>query len=87
MVMAGLLLAVCQLVLLPPFIKMVGITNFQRLGCGVGVAAFLAVPGLTSIVWDYDSLFSLSVIANNLIMCSLGSVSENQGEHMGPYPA
>ncbi|CAM9674846.1 unnamed protein product, partial [Ectocarpus sp. 6 AP-2014] len=75
MVMAGLLLAVCQLVLFPPFIKMVGITYFQRLGCGVGVAAFLAVPGLTSIGWDYDSLFSLSVVANNLIMCSLGSIS------------
>ncbi|CAB1097633.1 unnamed protein product [Ectocarpus sp. CCAP 1310/34] len=75
LVMAGLMLAVCQFVLFPSFIKMVGITSFQRLGCGVGVATFLAVPGLTSIGWDYDSLFSLSVVANNLILCSLGSIT------------
>ena len=71
-------MAVCQLVLFPPFINMVGIANYQRLGCGVGVAAFLAIPGLPSISWDDDSLFSLSVIVNCLVMCSLGAVSETQ---------
>lgn len=77
--MSGVLLAVCQFVLFPPFVKMAGVTNFQRLGYGVGVAAFLAIPGLPSIGWDYNSLFSLSVVVNNLVMCSLSAVSETRG--------
>ena len=68
-------MAVCQLVLFPPFIKMVGIMTWQRLGCVVGIAAFVAVPAVKSLSWDYTSLFVVSVLVNAISTFCLGAVS------------
>lgn len=68
-------MAACQLVLFPPTIKMVGIMTWQRLGCGVGVAAFVTVPAVKTISWDHNSLFIVSVLVNTISMCCLGAVS------------
>lgn len=68
-------MATCQLVVFPPFIKMVGISAWQRLGCGVGVAAFVAVPAVKTLSWGYNSLFFGSVLVNATVALCLGAVS------------
>eukprot|EP00752_Nemacystus_decipiens_P004106 g3756.t1 len=75
LVATGVLMAMCQLVLFPPLIKMVGIMTWQRLGCGVGVAAFAAVPAIKTFSWDYNSLFIGSVLVNAIATFCLGAVN------------
>ncbi|CAN0329264.1 unnamed protein product, partial [Pylaiella littoralis] len=67
LVMTGAVTAPCQLFLFPPLIKMVGVMTWQRLGCGVGVAVFLAIPSIRILSQNYRSLFVLSVAANSLV--------------------
>lgn len=69
-------MGVLQLVLFPPLIKVVGIAMWQRLGFFFGVLAFLAVPAVKTLSWNYASLFVASVVTNTLVMCSLGAVSD-----------
>eukprot|EP00903_Cladosiphon_okamuranus_P010972 g10363.t1 len=64
LVSTGVLMAFCQVFVFPPSIKMVGIMTWQRLGCGVGVFAFVAVPAVKTFSWDYNSLFIASVLVN-----------------------
>ncbi|CAM9177422.1 unnamed protein product [Scytosiphon promiscuus] len=74
LVATGVMMAAFQLVLFPPLIKMLGIMTWQRLGCGVGIAAFLAVPGASILSWNHSSLVALSVAVNTLANCSLGAI-------------
>ncbi|CAM9674916.1 unnamed protein product [Ectocarpus sp. 6 AP-2014] len=74
LVMTGVLMACCQLLLFPPLIKMVGITTWQRLGCRIGIAAFLAIPAVDVFSWNFNSLVGVSVAANTLANCSCGAV-------------
>lgn len=75
LVTTGAIMAVCQLVLFPPLIKMLGIMTWQRLGCGLGIAAMVAFPGVAVLSWDHRSLVFLSVAVNTLANCSFGAVS------------
>lgn len=73
----GVLMSVFQLVFFPPFIKVVGIAAFQRLGFLISIPAFLAVLAVKMLIsWNYPSLFAASVVANTLALCSLWAVSE-----------
>lgn len=81
MVATGAMMAMFQLFLFPPLIKMLGIMTWQRLGCGVGIAAFLAVPGVAVLSWNDGSLVALSVAVNTFANCSLGAVSSRSGRH------
>lgn len=74
--MTGLFMGCVQMLLLPPIIKMVGITNWQRVGFCVGALAFIAIPSVRSLSWNYRSLFSASVAANTFAACGLSAVSE-----------
>lgn len=69
-------MAFCQLCILPPVIMMVGIMTWQRLGCRVGVVAFIAVPAVKTFTWDYNSLFIGSVLVNAIAIFCMGAVSE-----------
>ncbi|CAM9856631.1 unnamed protein product, partial [Ectocarpus sp. 12 AP-2014] len=75
LVMTGLFMACFQLLLLPPLIKVVGITNWQRVGFCVGALAFIAIPSVRSFSWNYPSLFSASVAANTFASCGLAAVT------------
>lgn len=75
--MTGVLMSASQLALFPPFIKVVGIAAFQRLGFLVGIPAFLAVPAVKMLSWNYPTLFAASVVVNMLAMSSLWAVSES----------
>ena len=72
----GMLMTLLEVVLSPPFIKIVGIGTWQRLGFIVGVPAIVAVPAVKLLSWNYPSLFVVSVIVNTLALCALGAVSE-----------
>lgn len=68
-------MAVLQLFILPPIMKVVGIGTWQRLGCVVGVLAFLAVPAVKALSWNYPSLFAASVTVNTFALCGAAAVS------------
>lgn len=74
--MTGLFMACFQLLLLPSLIKVVGITNWQRVGFVVGALAFIAIPCVRSLSWNYPSLFSASVAANTFASCGVAAVSD-----------
>lgn len=74
--MTGVLMSVFQLVFFPRFIKVVGIAAFQRLGFLVCIPAFLAVPFIKMLSWNYPTLFAASVVANSLALSSLWVVSD-----------
>lgn len=73
--MAGALMGLLQLVIFPPLIKILGIATWQRLGIIFGALAFLAVPAVRTLSWNSPSLFAASVVANTLVICSMGAVS------------
>ncbi|CAN0081848.1 unnamed protein product [Ectocarpus sp. 12 AP-2014] len=75
LVMTGLFMACFQLLFLPPLIKVVGITNWQRVGFCVGALAFIAIPSVRSFSWNYASLFSASVVVNTFASCGLAAVT------------
>ncbi|CAN0090137.1 unnamed protein product [Ectocarpus sp. 4 AP-2014] len=75
LVMTGFFMACFQLLLLPPLIKVVGITNWQRVGFCVGALAFIAIPSVRSLSWNYSSLFSASVAVNTFASCGLAAVT------------
>lgn len=74
LVVTGVLMTVFQLVVFPPVIKAVGVATWQRIGFVAGIPAFLAVPAVKMLSWNYPSLFAASVGANTLTLCSLGAV-------------
>lgn len=74
--MTGVLMAVFQLLLFPPLIKVVGIATCQRLAFLASVPALLVVPAVKMLSWNYPSLFTVSVTANTLANCCVGVVSE-----------
>lgn len=74
--LTGIILAVLQLGIFPPTIRCVGIVNWQRAGCLLGVPVFLAVPNARFFSWNESSLFAVSVLDNILSNCCISSVSE-----------
>lgn len=75
LLVTGVLMSLIQLLVVPPVIKLVGIATWQRLGSVIGIPAFIAVPSVTMLSWNYSSLFAVSVTANTLVFCSLAAVS------------
>ena len=72
---AGLFLMVLQLGIIPHATEQVGIVKWQRVGCIVGVPAFLAVPCARLFSWSDTSLFVELVVADVLATCCLSAVS------------
>lgn len=72
--LTGIILAVLQLGVFPSLIKCVGIVNWQRAGCLLGVPVFLAIPNVKSLSWNESSLFAVNVMGNLLAFCSISSV-------------
>ena len=78
--LTGIILAVMQLGVFPPLIKFVGIVNWQRAGCLLGVPVFLAVPNARFLSWNESSLFAVNVLTNLLAFCSISSVRRSPEE-------
>lgn len=73
---AGLIAAVLQLVVFPRVIKVLGITVWQRTGCLLAIAAFIAVPLSKGLSWNNTgSLFLVSVANTAFVYCSMAMVS------------
>lgn len=66
---AGLIVAMLQFFVFPGVVKVLGITIWQRIGCLVGIPAFLVASGAQSLSWNNISLFVVSVASTALIYC------------------
>lgn len=45
--MTGAIMAVAQLFIFPPVIKVLGAVKWMRIGCLLGISTFLAIPNVT----------------------------------------
>eukprot|EP00904_Undaria_pinnatifida_P010340 jgi/Undpi1/6436/HiC_scaffold_20.g08917.m1 len=63
---AGILMMILDLGIIPHLTQRVGVVTWQRAGCIVGVPAFLAVPCVRMFTWDDSSLFVASVVTQLL---------------------
>ena len=70
----GIFMTVLQLGVFPPIIRLVGIVNWQRVGCLLSVPFLLAVPYAKMLSWDEGSLFAVTVLGKLLVTCSVGTV-------------
>ncbi|CAM9485595.1 unnamed protein product, partial [Laminaria digitata] len=72
---AGLIGAVSQLAMFPRVVKILGITNWQRIGCLLAVPAFIVVPCSKALSWNDRSLFLVSVASTALVYCCMAMVN------------
>lgn len=72
--MTGIVMCVLQLCVVPGLIKKVGVVNWQRAGCLVGIPIFLAVPNAKFFSWNESSLLGVAVLTNLLVNICIGSV-------------
>lgn len=76
--MTGVIMAVAQLVIFPPVIKILGVVKWMRIGCLLGISTFLAIPNVTFFSWNYSTLFAVSVAGVTVVNCCLAAVSEQK---------
>ncbi|CAM9145508.1 unnamed protein product, partial [Hapterophycus canaliculatus] len=76
-VLTGLLMAAFQLSMFPPIIKAIGLTAWQRIGFILSSLAFLTVPAVKMVSWNYASLYAASVAANTLVNCGMSAAVLN----------
>lgn len=72
---AGVIMAVAQLFIFPSVIKYIGAVKWMRIGCLLGISAFLAVPNVTFFSWNSSTLFAMSVAGVTVVNCCLAAVS------------
>lgn len=68
-------MAVFQLSMFPPIIRLIGLTAWQRIGFALSALAFLTVPAVKVVSWNYASLYAASVTANTFVNCGMSAVS------------
>ena len=72
---AGLIVAAMLFFVFPRAIKVLGVTTYQRLGCLVGIPAFIAIPNARSLSRNDTGVFWVSVACTVLIYCCQAMVS------------
>lgn len=75
MFVTGAIMAVAQLFIFPPIIKILGAVKWMRIGSLLGITTFLAIPNVTFFSWNYSALFAMSVAGVTVINCCLAAVS------------
>eukprot|EP00903_Cladosiphon_okamuranus_P005915 g5848.t1 len=75
LLMTGVIMAVAQLVIFPPVIKILGAVKWMRIGCLLGIFTFLAIPNVTFFNLGYSELFAMSVAGVTVVNCCLAAVS------------
>ncbi|CAM9609748.1 unnamed protein product, partial [Laminaria digitata] len=66
---AGLIVAMLQFFVFPGVVKVLGISIWQRIGCLMGIPAFLAASSAESLSWNDISLEVVSVASTACIYC------------------
>ncbi|CAM9962781.1 unnamed protein product, partial [Laminaria digitata] len=72
---AGLIVAALLFCVFPRAIKVLGVTYYQRLGCLVGIPAFIAIPNARALSWNDNGVFLVSVSCTVLIYCCQAMVT------------
>lgn len=72
--MTGVVMAPLQLFVFPLVIKIVGAVRWMKMGCLVGVAAFLVTPNASSLSGGDTRLFMVSVASTTTVNCCLAAV-------------
>lgn len=72
----GLIMAPLQLFAFPVVIQTLGAVRWMRMGCLVGISAFLATPNAGRLSHGGGpSLFAISVASTTVVNCCLAAVS------------